>query len=140
MGIELIPLTTIDITFREAISVGAGPAGDRLVGELATFEMTGERLTAHLRGVAAADWAVVSPDAVLSPDVRVTVETGDGAIIYVTYQGRVDMTHGWAACVPYVAGRFETADPRYSWLNTVLAVGKGQVVESGLRYEWHEVR
>lgn len=66
----LIPLATIEITFREAISVGVGPAGDRLVGELATFEMRGELLSIHLRGVAAADWAIVSPNAVLSPDVR----------------------------------------------------------------------
>ena len=40
----------------------------------------------------------------------------------------------------YVSPLFETGDPRYAWLNTIQAVGKGEFVGSNLHYEWYEVR
>ena len=140
MTIELIPLATVEVQFRDLITIGAGPAGDRLIGEVSVFDVVGDRLNAHLKGVAAADWAVTSAAQVLSPDVRLAIETNDGATIFVAYHGRVDLSRGWDEAAVYVAPRFETAVERYRWLNTVQAVGKGQVQGGGLRYEWYELR
>ena len=140
MGIELVPLATIVVTGRGLIPIGVGPGGDRMIGELSDFQMSGSRLNARMKGAAAADWAVVSPDAVLSPDVRVTVETDDGALIYIAYQGRVDVSAGWDNATILVAPRFETSDSRYKWLNSMQAVGKGWFAEPGVHYEWYELR
>jgi hypothetical protein len=138
--IELVPLATVEVQFRDLIAVGVGPAGDRIIGELSAFDVSGERLTAHLRGVAAADWGLTSAAQVWSPDVRLAIETDDGATVFVTYQGRIDLSRGWDDADIYVAPRFETADERYRWLNTIQAVGKGHVTDGGLRYEWCELR
>lgn len=140
MSIELVPLAHVVAGGRGIIPIGVGPSGDRMVGELESFELSGERLTAHLKGVAAADWAVVGADGVASVDVRLVVESHDGALIYVTYQGRFDLAAGWDDAVIYVAPRFETSDERYKWLNRTQAVGKGWFAPPGVHYEWYEVR
>ncbi len=74
-------------------------------------------------------------------DVRGTIETHDGAIIYLNYYGKTDLTRGLVFPVTiFVAPRFETGDPRYAWLNTLQAVGKGIVDENlVLTYEWYEL-
>lgn len=140
MGIELVPLAKVTATGRGLIPIGVGPAGDRMIGEVSGFEMSGERLNAHLKGVAAADWALVAPDGTASVDVRLAVETDDGALIYITYQGRFDLSVGWDKAVIYVAPRFETSDNRYKWLNPLQAVGKGWFAEPGVHYDWYELR
>ncbi len=139
MTIELVPLATFEVTGGAVIAVGAGPAGNRQVMEVTGFNSTGGRLSAHLKGAACADWATISPEGVVSLDVRATLETDDGAIIYVSYQGRANVADGLGAAV-YCAPLFETADPRYLWLNTIQAVGKGAFADGVLRYEWYEVR
>jgi hypothetical protein len=140
MTIELVPLATVDVQFRDLIAVGAGPAGDRIIGELSAFAISGDRLNGHLKGVAAADWGVTSAGRVWTPDVRLTIETDDGAVVFVAYQGRIDLSRGWDEATIYVAPRFETAAEQYQWLNTTQAVGKGRATEEGLRYEWYELR
>ena len=85
---------------------------------------------------------IVGPDGTALLDIRLTLETDDGALIYVEYQGRRDFSRvyqGFDAPV-YIAPRFETSDERYSWLNKIQAIGKG-VVDGGSRiYEIYEVR
>ncbi len=141
MSIELVPLVDLDIVLADPIVVGDGPRGHRLVHEIVEARMTGERLNAVGVGNAAADWVLISGRrAVL--DVRATFRTDDGAIVLVTYGGRVDFV-GTDVTEPgaiYVAPTFETGDERYAWLNSVQAVGKGRLEGHDLHYEWHEVR
>ena len=138
MPIELVPLCEVDVTLAEPIVVGPGPAGLRMVGEVLTARATG-RLSGSLKGHAAADWIVVN-GVVGSLDVRVTIETDDGAIVFAQYNGRMDLTDGLGGRPFYVAPRFETGDARYAWLNLVQAVGKGTLAGGSLHYEWYEVR
>lgn len=139
MTVELIPLCTIDVTLAEPIMVGDGPAGFRLIYEVLELTVEGDRLQGTLLGRAGADWVTVS-GAVGTIDVRCTIETHDGANVLAQYQGRTDLSGGPGNSPIYVAPRFETADPRYLWLNAVQAVGKGILDGSRLRYEWYEVR
>lgn len=139
MSIELVPLCTMDITLGEQILVGTGGHGLRVVVEVAEATITGERLSGRLRGQAGADWVTVN-GIVGTVDVRLTLETHDGAIVYLTYGGRIDMTNGPGTAPIYVAPTFETGDARYAWLNLVQAVGKGDLQGSALTYELHEVR
>ena len=111
-----------------------------MIAEVASAEFTGERLTGKLAGAAAADWAVLGPDGVMSPDVRLTLETDDGATVFVQYTGRLDVSRGYPMTV-YVTPRFETSDERYAWLNRIQAIGKGSLNQDlSLDYEWYEVR
>lgn len=141
MAIELKPLATVTGQLRPPIAIENGPFGSRQVFEVVSAEFTGERLTASLKGVACADWLLISADGAATLDIRGTLETHDGAIIYINYYGKSDLSGGLVFPVTiYVAPRFETSDPRYAWLNKVQAVGKGVVDENlSLEYEWYEM-
>jgi hypothetical protein len=139
MALELIPLCNVEVRLTDPISVGAGPAGMRLIYEVAEANVTGDRLNGRMIGQAAADWLVVN-GTTATLDVRVTFEIDDGAVVFVQYTGRSDVSQGPGAAPIYVAPRFETGDERYAWLNAVQAVGKGTLDGLSLRYEWYEVR
>jgi len=84
------------------------------------------------------DWAVFRPDGVMTLDVRLTLRTHDDAVIVMTYNGR------WVrpAEVRYyfrTTPLFETGDARYLWLNDVVAIGSGYLVEGGVAYRVSQV-
>jgi hypothetical protein len=137
--IELIPLCTADVGILEPIMMLGGPSGTRAIVEITSAEYSGERLRAKLRGVAAADWAVVSPAGIGLMDARLTIETDDGALIYVSYGDRVDLSTGFEGATVHAAPRFETGDERYEWINKIQAVAKGVVSGGVLRYELYEI-
>jgi hypothetical protein len=140
MAIELVPLCTIDITLRdEQLLVGQGPAGFRVVAEVESVAVEGDRLRGTGRGHAGADWLTLV-DGTATVDVRMTIETHDGALVYVTYTGRSDFSEGPGAHPIYSAPLFETGDERYAWLNRVQAVAKGAFEGSHVRYEVAEAR
>jgi len=139
MTIELVPLCMVEITLGEQIFVGAGGAGMRVIAEVDAATLSGERLSGTLKGKSGADWVTVN-GTIGVVDVRIAVETHDGAVVYVSYGGRVDFTDGTGAAPIYVAPTFETGDERYAWLNVVQAVGKGDLQGSALTYEMYELR
>jgi hypothetical protein len=142
MAIELVPLCTLRIQLKPPIVAGTGPAGTRLIVEVASAQVKGDRLRGEMLGAAAADWMIVGPEGTGTVDVRVTLQTDDGAVIFVQYNGRMDASRGLQfPMTAYVAPRFETGDERYAWLNRIQAVGKGILYEDlSLDYEWYEVR
>jgi hypothetical protein len=139
MALELIPLCTVDVVLAEPLFVGEGPAGLRLVYEVTSAVVTGDRFSAVMAGKAGADW-ITAVGTVGTLDVRMTVQTEDGALVLAQYRGRTDLAGGPGAAPIYVAPTFETGHPDYAWLNTIQAVGKGELDGSALRYEWFEVR
>jgi hypothetical protein len=77
-----------------------------------------------------ADWTVERADGVLELDLRVTLETDDGALIHMTFAGlRDDAAPGgmYLRTLP----RFETAAPKYAFLNRLLAIGAGAIRADG---------
>jgi hypothetical protein len=135
--IELKPLATIDIQLGEPVDVGDGPKGHRVVIDVLSVKLSGEKINAELATNDAADWLTVSDNGTLGAlDVRMTLKTDDGAFIYVEYSGRMDM----AAGVMAVAPTFQTGAPQYSWLNGVQAIAAGAVdFDSGtLTYTLYE--
>ena len=143
MALELIPLCTATVTPVVAADLGITPAGRRLMVTIREVVCVGERIRAHLKeGVSAGDWMIVGPDGTALIDIRLTLETEDGALIYVEYQGRRDFSQVYEGvdAPVYIAPRFETSDERYSWLNKIQAVGKGLVDGDSRIYEIYEVR
>jgi hypothetical protein len=132
MALELIPLCTATITLARPIAVSPS----LMIGEITAIDYSGDRLRASMKGTAAADWLRLSPDGTATLDVRLTVETDDGAIIFAEYGGRMQM----ATMTIYATPLFHTSDERYTWLNSIQAVAKGTFPEPGtLIYEIYEL-
>lgn len=139
MSIELVPLVTAKLKPRNPTFVGDVGTGTRLVVEIESAVWRGDRLNAEQLGTAAADWPLVTAGGVGFIDVRTTLKTDDGAIIYVYYHGRA--VTGPEGPTIYCSPLFETSAPQYTWLNGVQAVAKGTIDSDGfLTYEIFEVR
>jgi len=82
------------------------------------------------------DWLTIRTDGVGILDVRATMETHDGALIYTAYSGVMDLgKDGYQkalrrdvpAIIPIqTAPRYYTAHPEYQWLTRIQCVGVGQ--------------
>lgn len=133
MALELIPLGTMRVALAPTITVSSS----LVVGEVVAADLTGDRITASLKGNAAADWLKISPEGYGTLDVKVTLETDDGAIVHATYSGRLQFDTG----LVYAAPLFHTGDERYAWLNRIQAVSKGTFEDQQtLVYEIYELR
>lgn len=140
MAIELVPLATATLRLGEPVIITDTPVGTRAIVDILECVYEGDRIRAKKKGTAAADWATIGPDGTVGLDIRITMETDDGALIYVTYRGRGDFSQGLGAAPIYTAPLFETGDERYAWLNKVQAVAKGIIEGDKLTYEFYEVR
>ena len=131
---ELRPFATLTLSVASEglFYLGATPAGTRIVQEIVSARLEGERVQASLKGVAAADWLAIDERGVATFDIRMTLETDDGAILYLAYEGRADWSGGLGKGPVYAAMRFEAGDPRYQWINALQPVGKGEVGEGGV--------
>ena len=138
-ALELVPLGTMTALLRPPFVLDGTPAGGRWIFEVAEGAIEGDRVRGSLKGRAAADWLVVGPDGTGTLDVRALFETDDGALVFVQYHGRLDLSDGPGAPV-YATPRFETGDERYRWLNRIQAVGKGRLDGPTLTYELYELR
>jgi hypothetical protein len=137
MAIELVHLCDAHIKLREAITLPDTPLGTRMIFEVANADFEGARFTAALKGVGSADWVTIDARGIGTLDVRLTLETHDGAIVFTTYRGRFDIAAGGTI---YAAPLYDTGDERYLWLNSIQAIAKGATDGTNLEYEIYEVR
>jgi len=100
-------------------------------GALSIFPVTGGSFEGELlRGKVLAgggDWVTAKGDGTFELDLRVTLETDDGALIHMTFTGVRDDANHYFRTLP----RFETAAPKYAFLNRLLAVGIGEIRPEG---------
>src|SRR5689334_14844052 len=100
-------------------------------GTLSIFPVTGGSFEGNrLRGKVlpgGGDWVTVKPDGTYELDLRVSLETDDGALIYMTFTGIRDDANHYFRTLPL----FETAAPAYAFLNRLLAVGIGEIGPDG---------
>jgi len=143
-------LFTVTITVAPAQIVGATPIGERRNVPVTGGTFEGKRL----RGIVmpgGSDWIVVRGDGVWQLDVRLPLQTDDGALINMSYKG---FRHGPAAVLDRLnrgetvdpseyyfrtAPFFETASAKYAWLNGIVAVATGHRTASGPTYQVYEV-
>ncbi len=98
--------------------------------------MEGERLKGAVLPVGA-DWLLIRRDGIGVVDVRATMKTDDGALLYVSYGGLLDLgPDGYEKFLrgelpPEIpirtAPRFQTSHPDYLWLNRLQCFGAGVV-------------
>jgi uncharacterized protein DUF3237 len=91
------------------------------------------------------DWGLIIDSTTFKVDSRATIETDDGALIYITYSGYSHSNAKTAALIGAGKGgelspsdyyfrtsvSFETGSPKYAWLNYVVAIGVGRFPAAG---------
>lgn len=135
------------------VPIGPASWGTRLIFPVVRGRFEGPTLKGTTRPFGA-DWAIIRPDNCLEVDVRVILDTDDGALIHAEYRGVIDMTKEQVEKLLggqvveglriYTAPRFETSHPNYVWLNRIQAVGCGgaEIVGEELKvsYSWYALR
>jgi hypothetical protein len=120
------PLMTLRLNTAPSQDIGAGPHGTRVTFPITGGSFEGDRLRGKVLP-GGDDWTVRRADGVMDLDLRITLETDDAALIQMTFEGIRDDRAPYFRTVP----RFETAEPRYSFLNRLLAVGRGEIRSDG---------
>lgn len=140
LAIELVSMGKLVVTTGKTVFMPGTAAGTRLVIDFAQVTIDGPRLKAKKAAVAAGDWLTIGPDNVATLDIRFLVETEDGASILVHGLGRTDSAKFTSGAPCYFTPLFETNDARYSWLNKIQAIAKGQSQGDTVVFELYEVR
>jgi hypothetical protein len=140
----------LDIAWGRLQAIGAMPLGWRGIYPVDGGWFEGPRLRGKVMPDGA-DWVVRRSDGATAIDVRLGLMTDDGAAIAMAYTGLLCLTpdagERFRRGEPVAYGetyiratpRFETADPRYDWLNRVIAVSNGGAPGSSPTYQVFEI-
>jgi len=149
--LKLEPLCEYYAVLKDPVPVGDGPYGNRQIFDVIEGEVTGARLRGRILP-SGGDWLLLGTDGVGRLDVRATIETHDGAMIYLSYYGVLHMTGKVMEAIAgktetqfgetyfYTNPRFETGDPRYTWLNGRFIIAQGRLGQSRVIYRLFEVQ
>jgi hypothetical protein len=144
------PLMTLQVFVAPPQKLGAVPHGTRVIAPITSGTFEGPRLRGRVLP-GGGDWTLLRPDGVLELDLRITLETDDGALIYMSSFG---LRHGPPEVLAALANgefvdpskyyfrttpRFETSAPQYSFLDRLIAVSSGDRRPSGPIYTIDEV-
>ena len=143
-------LMTLHVEVGSPQRIGTVPLGTRVTVPIVDGRFEGPRLRGKVLP-GGGDWTLLRGDGVLELDLRLTLATDDGALIHLTSFGlrhgppeviaalgrgeSVDPARYYFRTIP----RFETAEPRYAFLNRLLAVSTGDRRAEGPIYTIHEI-
>ena len=138
------------------IDVGAGPEGNRTIYLVKGGRFEGPVMNGEVVPDSGADWVRMRPDGGFHLDVRFCLKTDDGALLYLSWHGRFTATAEELAYAadqakaddPAGASRyyfraapeFETANPRYAWLNNIVSVTKSHTGDGGVIHRFFAVK
>ena len=144
------PLMTVRITAAPSQKLGAVPHGTRIIVPVTGGDFEGPRLRGKILS-GGGDWLLLRADGVLELDLRITLETDDHALIYMTFQG---LRHGPADAIAALGRgevvdparyyfrtvpRFETSAETHAFLNRIIAVGVGETRPDGAVHRIDEI-
>ena len=116
------PLMALRLATLPIQEVGSTPEGTLMIFPVTGGSFEGERLRGKVLA-GGGDWVTARGNGMMTLDLRITLETDEGSLIYMTFTGIRDEANGYFRTVP----RFETAAPRYAFLNRLLAVGTAEI-------------
>jgi Protein of unknown function (DUF3237) len=149
----VLPDPSLTLVLRLEASVGEPlELGDiaqrrRRIVPLTAGSFAGPELNGRLLPVASADWQIVLPDGTALGDIRYTLETDDGELLYVQSRG---VRHGSAYVLARLARgedvdpseytfrastQIETAAPALDWLNKGVFISVGGRGPGAVIYE-----
>src|SRR5438128_12681311 len=143
-------LMTLQVVVPPPQKLGAVPHGTRVIAPITSGTFEGPRLRGKVLP-GGGDWTLLRTDGVLELDLRLTLETDDGALIHMTSLG---LRHGPTEVIAAL-GRGETVDPslyyfrttprfetgyaQYAFLNRLIAVATGNRRAEGPIYTIDEI-
>ena len=148
---QLRSLLKAEIALAPPQELGDTPQGRRRIIGITGGRFSGERLSGRVLP-GGADWQLVRADGVADLDARYTLETADGALIYVRNRG---YRHGPAEVLARLSRgenvdpalyymrttpSFETGDARYAWLNRIVCVATGARRPAAVELEVFEIQ
>ncbi|MEX0964545.1 MAG: DUF3237 domain-containing protein [Pseudohongiellaceae bacterium] len=110
-------------------------AGNTSIAPVTGGSFGGPRLSGTVRD-GGADW-ITQVSGHSSLDVRITLDTADNEIIYMSYTGvvhRADSGLYWR-----VRPIFQTASEKYDWLNHIVCIGKSKQIPGKVAYDVFEI-
>jgi hypothetical protein len=144
------PLMTVKIAAAPRQELGTVPHGIRSFVPVTGGDFEGPRLRGKILP-GGGDWLLLRSDGVLELDLRITLETDDHALIYMTFQGLrhgppdaiaalgrgevVDPARYYFRTLP----RFETSTETYAFLNRIVTVGVGEARPDGAVHRIDEI-
>jgi muconolactone delta-isomerase len=142
----------LEATLGDPQELGDVTQGKRRIVPLTGGTFTGPELNGKLLPGASADWQIVLPDGTALGDIRYTLETDGGDLLYVQSRG---VRHGSAEVLARL-GRgevvdaseytfrtsttIETAVPELDWLNKGIFIGVAGRMPGGVIYETYLVQ
>jgi Protein of unknown function (DUF3237) len=155
-GAPFVPDIKTELLFKLTANVpsitdlGETPYGRRRIAQVAGGTFEGPRLKGKVLP-GGGDWLLLRRDGVLQLDVRLTLETDDKQMIYMTYKGfrhgpkdvidrlnrgeAVDAGLYYFRTTPY----FETSSDKYAWMNSICCVASGSRSAAGPTYHVFQV-
>ena len=135
----------------EIVDIGETPYGRRRIASLIGGNFKGEELQGTVLPSAAGDWLLQRRDGILMLNVRLTLKTDDGHLVYMSYRGmrhgppwvieqlnkgeKVDPGQYYFRMVPV----FETSSEKYRFLNRIICVATGRRDPTGPVYEVFQI-
>jgi hypothetical protein len=144
------PLIAFQIEVKPPSIIGATPGYDRRIGEIAGGRFEGERLSGKILS-GGSDWQSLRADGATTINVRLVLQTDDGALIAMRYFGvrhgpkevldRIGRGENVNPSEYYmrVTAQFETASEKYDWLNRIVSVAMGHRIAGGAIYHVFEI-
>ena len=148
---NLQKLLKAEIALAAPQELGDTPLGRRRIIGITGGRFSGERLSGRVLP-GGADWQVIRSDGVADLDARYTLETSDGALIYVRNRGvrhgppdvltRLTNGENVEPSLYYMRTTplFETGDARYAWLNRIVCVATGARRAAAVELDVFEVK
>jgi Protein of unknown function (DUF3237) len=135
----------------DVLDLGDIAQGHRRIVPLVDGTFTGPELSGKLLPGASADWQIALPDGTALGDIRYTLQTDRGALLYVESRsvrhGSADVLTRLARGEDVDAGAYtfrtstqiETAAPELDWLNKGVFISVGGREAGGVIYETYLV-
>jgi muconolactone delta-isomerase len=148
---RLTPVYRLDATLGEPLDLGDTVQGHRRIVPLTGGTFSGPEISGMLIAGASADWQTIRPDGTAFGDIRYTLQTDGGALLYVQSRG---VRHGPAEVLARLgrgedvdpseytfraATQIETAVPELDWLNKGVFIGVAGRQAGGVIYETYLV-
>jgi hypothetical protein len=144
------PLMRVEVVVPPPLKLGAVPHGTRVIAPITGGTFEGPRLRGKVLP-GGGDWTILRSDGVLELDLRITLETDDGALIgmssFCLRHGPAEVLAALSRGEPVdpstyyfrTAPRFETSAPQYAFLNRVVAIASGDRRAGGPIYSIEEI-
>ena len=152
-----LPAPQLSLVYRleavlgEPLDLGDVSQGHRRIVPQTGGTFSGPELNGRLVPGVSADWQIILPDGTALADIRYTLQTDDGALLYVQARGvrhgKPDVLERLARGDDVDAGEYtfrtstqiETAAPELDWLNKGVFISVGGRRQAGVIYETYLV-